>query len=49
MTKKIHTDKREGWNLTESLHQQTLIVEHDPNVDEYDRIYINKKSLIRRT
>ena len=30
-------------NLTESLHQQTLTVEHDPNMDEYDRIYINKK------
>ena len=43
MTKKIHTDKREHWNLTERLHQRTLTMEHHRNMDEYDRKYINKK------
>ena len=50
MTKKIHTDERERWNLTERLHRQTLTVEHDWNMDEYDRKCINnKKSLRQRT
>ena len=43
MTKKIHTDEHERWNLTERLHRRTLTVEHDRNMDEYDRKYINKK------
>ena len=43
MTQKIHTKERECWYLTERLHQRTLTVEHDRNMDEYDRIYINKK------
>ena len=42
MTKKIHTEERERWNLTERLHRLTLTVEHDRNMDEYDRKYINK-------
>ena len=29
MTKKIHTDERERWNLTEILHRRTLTVEHN--------------------
>ena len=37
MTEKIHTDKCERWNLTERLHRQTLTLEHDRNMDEYDR------------
>ena len=41
---KIHTDKHEPWNLTERLHRWTLTVEHDQNMDEYDRKYIFKKS-----
>ena len=40
--KKIYTDKHEGWNLTERLHRRTLTVEHDRNMDEYDRKYIFK-------
>ena len=36
MTEKIHTDEREHWNLTERLHQQTLTVEHDLNMNNYD-------------
>ena len=43
MTKIIHTDERELWNLIERLHQQTLTVEHDQNMDEYDQKYINNK------
>ena len=35
--KKIHTDERECWNLTERLHRRTLTVEHDRNMDEYER------------
>ena len=27
MTKKIHTEERERWNLTERLHRLTLTVE----------------------
>ena len=37
MTEKIHTDKHERRNLTERLHRQTLTVEHDRNMDEYDQ------------
>ena len=37
MTEKIHTDEHEHWNLTKRLHQQTLTVEQDWNMDEYDR------------
>ena len=40
MTKKIHTDEHESWNWTERLHRRTLTVEHDRNMDEYDRKYI---------
>ena len=49
MIKKINTDERERWSLTERLQRQTLTVEHDCNMDEYDQKYINKKSLRRRT
>ena len=40
MTKKNHTDEHEHWNLTKRLHQRTLTVEDDRNMDEYDRKYI---------
>ena len=43
MTKKIHTEERERWNLTERLHRLTLTVEHDRNMDKYDQKYIIKK------
>ena len=43
MTKKIHTDEHEQWNLTKRSHRRTLTVEHDQNLDEYDQKYINKK------
>ena len=39
MTKKIYTDEHERWNLTKKLHRRTLTVEHDQNMDEYDRKY----------
>ena len=34
MTKKIHSDEYERWNLTERLHRRALTVEHDQNMDE---------------
>ena len=40
--KKIPTVERERWNLTERLHRRTLTVEHDQNMDEYDRKYLKK-------
>ena len=40
MTKKIHADEHEHRNLTERLHRQTLTVEHDQNMDKYDRKYM---------
>ena len=43
MTEKIHTDEHECWNLTERLHRRTFTIEHDRNMDEYDRKCINKK------
>ena len=48
MTKKIHTDEHEHWNLTKRLHQRTLTVEHDQKIDEHDQKCI-KKSLRPRT
>ena len=36
MTEKFHTDEHERWYLTKRLHQQTLTVEHDRNMDEYE-------------
>ena len=42
--KKNYTDKRERWYLTERLHRRTLTVEHDQNMDEYDKKYINKNN-----
>ena len=42
MPKKIPTVERERWNLTERLHRRTLTVEHDQNMDEYDRKYLKK-------
>ena len=41
--KKIHTNEHECWNLTERLHRRTLTVEHDRNMNEFDRKFINKK------
>ena len=43
MTKKIHTNEHECWNLTKRLHRRTLTVEHDRNMNEFDRKFINKK------
>ena len=39
MTEKIHTHERELWNLTKRLHQRTLTIEYDQNMDEYDPKY----------
>ena len=43
MTEKIHTDEHERWNLNVRLYRRTLTIEHDGNMDEEDRKYINTK------
>ena len=37
MTKKIHNAEHECLNLTGRLHRRALTIEHDQNMDEYDR------------